>query len=150
MEISKESTFGHSLPSKTMTSQPQHIVVFSVLEEKYCVAKLEPGSLVPAFPAGDGLFSVTRTSDELSVVCEENLAPEGSEVERNWRALKVQGPLEFSLKGVLSSMLGPLADAGVSVFAVSTYDTDYILLPQYHLAKALEVLELAGHRLTPG
>jgi len=133
-----------------MATQPQHIVVFSVLEEKYCVAKLNPGSLVPAFTDGDGLYSVTKTSDELSVVCEENLAPEGAEVERNWRALKVQGPLEFSLKGVLASVLTPLAEAGVSVFAMSTYDTDYILLPQYHLAKALEVLELAGHRLTPG
>lgn len=106
--------------------------------------------MMPAFPSGDGLYSVTRTSDEVSVVCEETLAPEGAEVERNWRALKVQGPLEFSLKGVLASLLNPLAEAGVSVFAVSTYDTDYFLLPQYHLATALEALELAGHRLTPG
>ncbi|MBC8064284.1 MAG: ACT domain-containing protein, partial [Chlorobia bacterium] len=102
-----------------MSSLAQHIVVFSVLEEKYCVAKLEPGSLMPAFPAGDAMFSITRTDDEISVICEESLAPEGSEVERNWRALKVQGPLEFSLKGVLASMLVPLAEADVSVFAVS-------------------------------
>lgn len=132
-----------------MAPEPQHIVVFSVLEEKYCVAKLGANSMMPAFPSGDGLYSVTRTSDEVSVVCEETLAPEGAEVERNWRALKVQGPLEFSLKGVLASLLNPLAEAGVSVFAVSTYDTDYILLPQYHLATALKTLELAGHRLTP-
>lgn len=133
-----------------MSTQPQHIVVFSVLDEKYCVAKLQPDSLLPAFPQASTLCSITRTGDELSVVCEENLAPEGAEVERNWRALKVQGPLEFSLKGVLASLLNPLAEAGVSVFAVSTYNTDYILVPQYHLAVALEALELAGHRLTPG
>ncbi len=148
-EKSKENTSETSLRSVIMSSETQHIVVFSVLEGKYCVARLKPDSPIPAFPACEGLFSITRTSDEVSVVCEETLAPEGSSVERNWRALKVQGPLEFSLKGVLASLLVPLAEAGVSVFAVSTYDTDYLLVPQYHLATTLQTLELAGHRLTP-
>ncbi len=133
-----------------MTESIEHIVVFSVMEDKYCVAKLPPGSRLPSIEVGSGLVSITQTEEELSIVCLESLAPEGASVERNWRVLKVQGPLEFSLKGVLVSLLKPLADARISVFAVSTYDTDYLLVPQYHLTQALQALELAGHRLTPG
>jgi uncharacterized protein len=124
-------------------------VVFSVLDEKFCVAKL-PADAALTLPAqGGSLFAVARTPEELSIVCEEAQAPSGAEIERNWRALKVQGPLEFSLKGVLVSLLQPLAEAEISVFAVSTYNTDYLLVPQYHLANALKALELAGHRITP-
>jgi len=129
--------------------QVQNIVVFSVLEGKYCVAKLPAGSAVPPIQPEGELFSITYTPEEVSIVCLEHEAPKGSEVERNWRALKVQGPLEFALKGVLVSLLQPLAEAGVSACAVSTYDTDYILVPQYHLSQALQALEIAGHRLTP-
>jgi hypothetical protein len=125
------------------------VVVFSVLEEKFCVAKLLPDSPAPAIPESTAFFSVTRTDEEISVICEESLAPVAAEIERNWRMIKVQGPLEFALKGVLASLLRPLAEAQVGVFALSTYNTDYLLVQQYHLAKTLEVLQLAGHRITP-
>ena len=124
-------------------------ILFSVLEDKFCVAKLPADAPLTLPGLEAGLFAVARTPEELSIVCEESMAPEGAEVERNWRALRVQGPLEFSLKGVLVSLLQPLADAQISVFAISTYNTDYILVPQYHLANALQALELAGHRITP-
>jgi uncharacterized protein len=126
----------------------EQAIVYTVLDEKYCVVKLPAGSPAPAIPIDGELFSVTKTEEEVSVVCEEMSAPVGAQVERNWRALKVQGPLEFELKGVLVSLLQPLADAKVSAFALSTYNTDYILVKQYHLNDALRALELAGHRLT--
>jgi len=122
-------------------------VIFRVLEERYCVAKLPSDAPIPGPPDKATFWSLTIADEEISVVCPESEAPPGAEVERNWRCLKVQGPLEFSLKGVLVSLLAPLAEANVAVFATSTYDTDYILVKQYHLASALQALEAAGHRL---
>lgn len=123
-------------------------VVFSLLEGKYCIAKLPRDAAIPAIPPGE-LCSITRTDEELSIVCPEEFAPADGEIERNWRLIKVAGPLEFALKGVLLSLLKPLADANISVVAISTYNTDYLLIPQYHTTLALQALELAGHRLTP-
>ncbi|MDX1620452.1 MAG: ACT domain-containing protein [Nitriliruptorales bacterium] len=90
-------------------------------------------------------MSVTRTQAELSVVVPEVALPEGVEAERGWRLLKVRGPLEFSLTGVLSSLLQPLADADVPVFAISTYDTDWLLVRGDRLPAALEALRRVGH-----
>lgn len=146
-EIYRADTYAPFSASAMSEGTP---VVFSVLEEKYCVAKLPANAPIPAIDQMDGLLSITRTPEELSIVCKESACPEASEIERNWRVIKVAGPLEFALKGVLVSLLKPLADANVSVFALSTYDTDYILIQQYHFATTLEALELAGHRLTPG
>jgi len=126
----------------------EHQVVFSVSDEKYCVAKLPPNTPLPCLEQGSSFFSVTRTEEELSLVCAESLAPAGAEIERNWRSIKVQGPFQFSLKGVLLSLLSPLSEANVAVFAVSTYDTDYLFVKQRDLACAIQALEEAGHRLT--
>lgn len=130
-----------------MTSVEQP-VVFSVSEEKYCVAKLPPDAPIPHICSESSFCSVTKTSDEISVVCLESLAPVGAEVERTWRGIKVQGPLEFSLKGVLVGLLAPLAEANIAVFAVSTYNTDYLFIKQIDLPNAIQALESAGHRLT--
>lgn len=132
-----------------MATEFEPAIVFSVLDDKYCVAKLPPDSMIPPAQVDGELYSVTRTNEETSLICLEQEAPENAEIERNWRVLKVQGPLEFSLKGVLSSMLNPLAAAEISIIALSTYNTDYVLVKQYDLSKALSVLSLAGHRLTP-
>ena len=91
-------------------------------------------------------FSVTCTGDELSIVAEESFVHPAAEIERGWRAIKVKGPLDFALKGILASLLNPLNDAGVSVFALSTYTTDYIFVLDYQLEKAISALETAGHR----
>lgn len=146
-EIYREGTYAPFSASAMSEGTP---VVFSVLEDKYCTAKLPADAPIPDLPQTDGLLSITRTDEELSIVCKESVAPEAGEIERNWRVIKVAGPLEFALKGVLVSLLKPLAEASVSVFALSTFDTDYILVQQYHLAAALEALQLAGHRMTPG
>ena len=104
---------------------------------------MPPDAAWPATAAGT-LLSITRTADELSVVCPEGDAPPGARVERGWRALKLHGPIPFTEVGVLSVLAGALAGAGLSLFALSTYDTDYLLVKGVDLAGALEALRKTG------
>lgn len=90
-----------------------------------------------------GLVSVTATPQETSIVCPEGGAPTEAEIEGGWRVLEVAGPLDFGLTGVLASLTAPLADAGISVFALSTYDTDYLLVRETRLAEAVDALRTA-------
>ena len=113
-----------------------------LLAGRYAVCRLAADADVPA-----AFFSVTRTADELSLVCAEQQAPEEARCERGWRIFQVAGPLEFSLTGVLAAIAAPLADAGVSIFAISTFDTDYVLVKEDDVAKAVEALRAAGHRV---
>lgn len=116
-----------------------------VLEGELGVARLRATDPAPAW-AGEGILSsVTRTAEELSVVCAAAAIPADVPAERGWRCLRVAGQVDFSLTGVLSSILGPLADAGVSIFALSTYDTDYVLVREQSLPAAIECLSAAGH-----
>jgi len=102
----------------------------------------------PVHHAGS-FFSLTRTPTECSYVTEDYLVPpEATAVNAGWRALMVHGPLDFSLTGVLASIAEPLAAAGVSIFAVSTFDTDYVLIQESHLASAMDALRAAGHEVS--
>jgi hypothetical protein len=123
----------------------QRRVAISTLPGRLAVCRLEPGEEWPAWAASGSLISVTRTADELSVVCGEEVVPDGVRCERGWKALRVRGPLAFSETAVLSSLAGPLARAGISVFVVSTYDTDYILVKEEQLSEAAAVLVAEGH-----
>src|SRR6185369_12276302 len=114
-----------------------------LLPDSCAVCRLPPDADVPAWPAG-GLVSVTRTAEELSVVCREDAVPAGVRHEGGWRCLRVAGTLDFGLVGVLAALLGPLAAAGVSVFVVSTFDTDYVLVRGRQLPEALAALTAAG------
>ncbi len=96
---------------------------------------------------GARFFSVTQTADELSIVCEEGRVPDGVRVEKDWVALKLEGPFPFSLTGVLSSFLQPLATAEIPIFAVSTFDTDYVLMKREKLEEAIKALGAAGHEM---
>jgi len=118
-----------------------------LLAGRFAVCRLAVDARVPEWAAGD-FSSVTRTPDELSAVCREDAVPDGVKCERGWRVFQVAGPLEFSLTGVLAAIAGPLADAGVSIFAISTFDTDYVLVKDEVLAKAVEALKGAGHRVS--
>ncbi len=113
----------------------------------FAICRLAADAGVPAWATGGGFSSVTRTADELSVVCAEDVVPAGAKCERGWRILQVAGPLEFSLTGVLADIAAPLADAGVSIFAISTFDTDYVLVKDENLARAVDVLRAVGHRV---
>jgi uncharacterized protein len=90
-------------------------------------------------------FCVVRAVDELSVVCPEDLVPNGLSAERGWMALKLEGPFPFSMSGVLASFLQPLAEAQIPIFAISTFDTDYVLIKRESLGRAAAALSAAGH-----
>jgi uncharacterized protein len=116
-----------------------------LLPHRFAVCRLAADAAVPAWATGGLFTSITRTPDELSVVCAEGLAPEGTRCEGGWRIFQVAGPLDFSLTGVLAAIATPLAQAGVSIFAISTFDTDYVMVKEENLAKAVEALRAAGH-----
>lgn len=107
--------------------------------------RLAPAPEPPAWVHHGHFFSVTQSEEELSVVCESHLVPAGAQNEPGWRAIKVQGPLHFSEVGILARLSDTLAANGVSVFVISTYDTDYILVRATALRKALDALTEAGH-----
>jgi len=92
--------------------------------------------------------SITRTRDELSIVCNERDVPSGVKADRGWRALKVEGPLDLAMTGVLASIAGPLAEARINLFAISTFDTDYVLVKADRVAEAIGVLRSVGHHVT--
>jgi uncharacterized protein len=123
-----------------------------VLPERLSVCRLPVGAEWPSPPAGTSFYSVTRTDAEISVVCGEDAAPAGDEVrvEPDWRALEVAGPLDFGMVGVMASLTAPLADVDVSVFVVSTYDTDYVLVHAAALERAVDALRSAGHAVHAG
>lgn len=110
------------------------------------VCRLPAGSPAPDWATG-ALCSITWTAEELSVVCPASVVPDGVRAEGGWRCLKVRGPLAFQETGVLAALATPLAEAGVPIFALSTFDTDYLLVPASRLEAATAALGTAGHRL---
>lgn len=119
-----------------------------VLPGRFAIARLAPDEPVPAWAFEGTLCSVTRTPTELSVVCDETVVPPGVVHEPDWACLQLQGPFEFGLTGILLSVLAPLADAQVGIFAVSTFDTDAVLVKADKLATAVDALHAAGHTVT--
>jgi hypothetical protein len=113
----------------------------------FVVCRLGPDEAVPPGLTEGRLVSITRTPHELSIVCAASLAPPSARCEGAWRCLEVQGPLPFSATGILASLAVPLAAAGVSIFAISTFDTDYLLVQEAQLAQAVAALAAAGHQV---
>jgi uncharacterized protein len=123
------------------------VLDLTVLEEDLSICRLDAGAEVPAWATRTTFFSVTRTQDELSVVCPEEFVPEDAYRERGWRALKLGGPLDLSMIGILASVAAPLAEVGASIFTVSTFDTDYVLVRGTQLDLAVDTLRENGHRV---
>ncbi len=119
----------------------------TLLDGHMSVCRLAPTSEIPDWAVTGGFFSVTRTADELSVLCPNEAIPEDVRCERGWRALKLEGPFEFSEVGILASVTVPLAEAGVGIFAVSTFDTDYVLVKEEQLESAVAALRGLGHKV---
>lgn len=126
-----------------------HRLDLAQLPGRYAVCRLPADAGTPAWADGE-FVCVTRTVEELSVVCREDAVPEGVRCERGWRCLRVAGTLDLSLVGVLASLLVPLAEAGVGVFCVSTFDTDYLLVREADVDRAMPALREAGHRVADG
>lgn len=122
----------------------------SLLEGHMSVCRLDGASEVPEWASKGDFFSITRTSEGLSVVCPDGVVPEGVRSEGGWRVLKLEGPFEFSEVGVLLSVAAPLAEAGVGIFAVSTFDTDYVLVREERLRSAVAALRGRGHEVADG
>jgi hypothetical protein len=115
------------------------------IPEKFAICKLLPGDPIPPWAVSGRIWSVTRTPAELSLVCSQSDLPPGFAAERDWKALQIVGPLPFEMVGVLSSLAMPLADAGLSIFAISTFETDFILVREQSFEAACRVLVNAGH-----
>lgn len=119
-----------------------------VLEGGYAVVKLGPQEKLPAWvQEATGFLAITRTAEELSIVCAAAYAESYSVVESGWRIIEVVGPLDFSLTGILAGLAQPLAREGISIFAISTYNTDYILVKESQLTRARSVLKGEGYNI---
>ena len=120
-------------------------MLLEIFPQKFSVCKL-----LPSVPLPEGICFFSRTDNELSLVCEtENLPAAISACENDWRMFRVSGALDFSLIGILARITGILADAGISIFCISTYDTDYVLIKSESFPKALSKLSESGYELKP-
>lgn len=118
----------------------EKILTLKLLKEKFGVCRLDKNSLIPEWSQNSEFFSITKTADELSIVCNEDNIPDDIRCEKDWRILKVEGPLDFSLVGILSKISTILAQKRISIFAISTYDTDYIHIKDKDINNAIELL----------
>jgi uncharacterized protein len=122
-----------------------HHLALTTLPDTFAVCRLDADAALPSWATTGSFFSITRTSDELSIVCQQSLVPDGIQCERDWRCFKLAGPIPFTTVGVLASLVQPLAEAGISVFAVSTFDTDYLLVKTADLPRTIEKMRQSGH-----
>jgi len=125
----------------------RHALTLELVAGSYAVCRLGAAEPVPAWCEGGPFVSVTRTDAELSVVCPQEAVPAAVLAERGFCCLRVVGPLGFGMTGVLASLSGPLASSGVSIFVVSTYETDYLMVQERDLGRAVDALTRAGHRV---
>ena len=116
-----------------------------LLPDHLTICRLPPDALLPQWAESNGLQAIIRTSDELCIICDEGKVPANITAEPGWRAFKVRGPLVFSEVGVLASLANPLAEVDISIFAISTFETDYILVKENDLDQAVTALQEAGH-----
>lgn len=122
----------------------QNPLVFDILPDEYAVCRLPAGTETPAWVlSAPGFRSVTCTPDEVSVVCRADLVPYGTMAVTGYRAMKIEGQLDFSLIGILARAAGALAEAGISIFVLSTYDTDYLFVTDDCLTRAASALRQA-------
>ena len=124
------------------------MVALTVLPAEFGICRLDSSAEIPSWIAGCSTYFLAKTPDELSVLCPVRFIPKAISVSGGWRCMRVHGPMDFDQIGVLSSLTGPLAEAGISILAISTYNTDYLLVKMEMLQKAINVLEKAGHRVT--
>jgi uncharacterized protein len=123
-----------------------HLLKYRVLPQRLAVCQLSGDSPLPSWAQEGGFYCLTRSADELSIVCEEHRLPQGVRVERGWVALALEGPFPFSMTGVLASFLQPLAEGKIPIFAISTFDTDYVLIKREDVERAQKALATAGHQ----
>lgn len=119
-------------------------IEFEILSGAFSVCKLNPTEQIPAWLSKSSFSSITKTVDELSIVCEQGLVPTDVEAERDWVGLRIVGTIAFSQTGVISSITSPLAEAKISVFAISTFNTDYLFIKKENQEEAIITLKSNG------
>jgi hypothetical protein len=131
----------------TVRAPKRAIVPLVLLGDRLAICRLASNQPLPSWArvAEGEFFSVTRTPDELSIIVADSRAPTDAKCERGWRLLRVQGSLDFNQVGIIAGLSGALANAGVSIFALSTYDTDYVMVKQADLERAVAALRQAGY-----
>jgi|ERR1700683_1255915 uncharacterized protein len=132
---------GHSNPKR-------YRLKFRWLSGPYAIVRLAPDAPVPDWATKGDFISVTRSADELSVVCPAENLPVDVHSPHHWICYKLEGPFPFSQTGVLLSFIEPLSNRGVPIFAISTYDTDYVLVQEEFAGMTLQALDEAGHELS--
>lgn len=118
----------------------------TLLPSTCAICRLAADAPLPDWAQGE-FASITRTTDELSIVCRQDQVPDAVRAEIGWRCFQVEGKLDFSKVGVIGSLTSVLAEEGISVFVVSTYDTDFVLVRESNLSRAVQALERAGYRV---
>lgn len=124
-----------------------HKLKFRWLTGPYAIVRLAPDSPVPDWATKGEFTSITRSADELSIVCPADNLPRDVDSPHHWICLKLEGPFPFELTGVLLSFIEPLSRNDIPIFAISTYDTDYVLIQEDHAGNAMDILREAGHEL---
>ncbi len=122
-------------------------LTLKVLEGHYTIHRFSPQSGIPVEVLDSSLLSITKTEDELSIVCDASIVLSSDTQECDWSCLKVLGPLDFALTGILATLSSALAEVDISIFAISTYDTDYILVKTDMLQLAVQTLKNHGYRI---
>jgi len=117
-----------------------------LLDFELGVLHLEPDATIPDFVWDSPFYSITRTPDELSLFVAAECIPDSIEATCDWRAFHVVGHLDFEVVGIISGLTMPLAAKQISVFSISTHDTDYLVVPSNRLEDTIDVLTRAGHR----
>jgi hypothetical protein len=126
----------------------RHQLKFLRLKGPYAVVRLAPDAAIPEWATRGDFTSITRTAEELSIVCRTENLPREIHSSHRWQCFKLEGPFPFSETGILLSFIAPLASAGIPIFAISTFDTDYVLIQHEFAEVALDAVQRAGHELT--
>lgn len=124
---------------------PENPLTLNVLRETFSLCRLDANSPIPDWAIHSRWFSVTRTPDELSITCPAEEVPPSIDCEKDWKCIQVAGPLGFTQVGILASLASPLADVNVTIFSISTYDTDYIFVKEKDLEVSIQTLSHLGH-----
>ena len=123
----------------------RHKLKFSRVPGSFAVCRLATSASLPDWASRGNFFSITQTSDELSIVCSEAQVPRDLHYENDWACLKLEGPFPFAETGILTSFVQPLSDRAIPIFAISTFDTDYVLVKNAWVERAIEALKESGH-----
>jgi len=126
----------------------QRQLQLSLLKDKYGICTLPNTAPIPGWALTQSLASVTRTDKELTIVCHREIIPSQYQSDLNWRCFKIDGAFDLDQVGVISSISSPLAEAGISIYVISTYETDYFLIQEHNLEQTISVLSGSGHSIT--